>query len=254
MADLRFNPIARAYAAGRFDYPVEVYANICDFAGRDHFDVAVDLGCGTGLSLKGLEAISDRLIGIEPADEMRAIAAENLPEADIRKGTGDATGLEDGSSDLVTVATAFHWFDRDKSFTEIARILRPGGVFAVYRYDFPVIVGPGQVVLERHSRRYWHKYRAPVLTLYDDTLEAMEECEYFARAEHRFLPNPVPFTIADFGAFCRSTSYGSAYAATLEDGEAYFQGLEDELAAAQPLSADGTFDVTFDIYMFLAQV
>lgn len=248
MADLRFNAIAKTYKQGRFGYPPAVYEAILDFAGRERLEVALDLGCGTGLSLEGLAAIADRVIGIEPADEMRAAARERLPEADIRAGSAEVTGLEDASCDAVTVATAFHWFDPEKALAEAARILRPGGVLAVYRYDFPVIAGPGHLVLERHNRRFWNKHRAPVLGRYDDTLERMEASGHFARCEHRFIPYLVPMTAEALAAFCASTSYGSAYGATLDDPETYFRAFAEEVAAAQP----GELQVAFDIYMFLA--
>lgn len=38
------------------------------------------------------------------------------------------------------------------------------------------------------------------------------------------------------------------------NGEAYFRSFEEELIAAQPLVADGTMDVAFDIYMYLGQM
>jgi len=47
-----------------------------------------------------------------------------------RKGSAEATGLADGSADLVTMASSFHWADFDKACDEFHRILRPGGVFA----------------------------------------------------------------------------------------------------------------------------
>jgi SAM-dependent methyltransferase len=47
-------------------------------------------------------------------------------------GTAEATGLPDGSVDLVIAAQAFHWFDRDKVRNEFARILSPHGLVAVF--------------------------------------------------------------------------------------------------------------------------
>ena len=36
--------------------------------------------------------------------------------------------------DLVTVAQALHWFDKDLFYAECQRILRKGGVLAAYGY------------------------------------------------------------------------------------------------------------------------
>jgi SAM-dependent methyltransferase len=44
------------------------------------------------------------------------------------------TGLPDGSADLVTAAQSLQWMALDRVLPEIARILRPGGVFCAYNY------------------------------------------------------------------------------------------------------------------------
>lgn len=54
-----------------------------------------------------------------------------LPTVDVRAGTAEATGLPDRSVDVVTMFQAFHWCDGLRALAEFARILRPGGVFAV---------------------------------------------------------------------------------------------------------------------------
>lgn len=47
---------------------------------------------------------------------------------------------EEGSVDLVTVATAVHWFDLESFYSQVKRVLRkPGGVIAVWSYFFPSI-------------------------------------------------------------------------------------------------------------------
>lgn len=51
----------------------------------------------------------------------RECAAEQLP-------------LNDGSADLVTAMSAFHWFDRPLFLQEAHRILKPGGCLALLNY------------------------------------------------------------------------------------------------------------------------
>lgn len=43
------------------------------------------------------------------------------------EGTAEATTLLDACVDAVVCATAFHWFDVERSRREFARIVRPGG-------------------------------------------------------------------------------------------------------------------------------
>jgi SAM-dependent methyltransferase len=48
--------------------------------------------------------------------------------------------LPDGCADVVTCAQSFHWMEHRSTIAEIARILRPGGIFAAYDYDWPPLV------------------------------------------------------------------------------------------------------------------
>lgn len=49
-------------------------------------------------------------------------------------------GLEDGSVDLVVAGQAAHWFDYEKLWPEMARIVRPGGTLAFWGYKDHVFV------------------------------------------------------------------------------------------------------------------
>ena len=46
---------------------------------------------------------------------------------------------DDNSVDLITVATALHWFDLDKFFAEVKRVLKRNGVLAAYCYRLPAL-------------------------------------------------------------------------------------------------------------------
>lgn len=94
-----------------------------------------DIGAGTGISSKMFLDAGHRVIAVEPNAAMRSAAAEWLgsdPNFRAVNGRADATTLDDGSTDLVSVAQAFHWFDPDKTRHEFHRILRPGGLAAIY--------------------------------------------------------------------------------------------------------------------------
>lgn len=104
--------------------------------------LVVDLGCGTGLSTRIWAGRADRVIGIEPGDAMRRVAEQRTGHASIsyRRGFAEATGLPDGEADIVTASQAFHWMEPEASLAEVARILRPGGVFATLDCRWPVTV------------------------------------------------------------------------------------------------------------------
>ncbi len=108
-----------------------------------HPALVVDLGSGTGLSTAIWGERAELVIGIEPNADMRKEAVrkvEDHPYAahiEYREGLAHRTGLPDGCADIVTAAQSFHWMEPTSTLAEIARILRPGGLFAAYDYDWP---------------------------------------------------------------------------------------------------------------------
>jgi len=99
--------------------------------------LVVDLGTGTGLSARAWAGRSERVIGVEANPAMLAIARESTTDPGVTfvEGYAEATGLGSGEADIVTCAQAFHWMDPHVVLPEVARLLRPGGVFAAYDYD-----------------------------------------------------------------------------------------------------------------------
>jgi SAM-dependent methyltransferase len=133
-----FTGLAGNYARFRPGYAPQVataiLAYVGSYAGRDAADIdAADIGAGTGiwtrmLADRGLHSV----VAVEPNDEMRGQGIETSRGTPIvwRKGSAEATGLPDGSADLVSMASSLHWADFDKACDEFHRVLRPGGVFA----------------------------------------------------------------------------------------------------------------------------
>jgi SAM-dependent methyltransferase len=91
----------------------------------------LDLAAGTGKLTRQLPETGAEVVAVEPVDEMRALLEAAVPSALALRGTAEAIPLADGSVDAVTVAQAFHWFDRGAALAEIHRVLRPGGGLAL---------------------------------------------------------------------------------------------------------------------------
>ena len=91
----------------------------------------LDLGAGTGKLTRVLANRYAHVIAVEPLDELRAVLAERVREADVRAGAAEAVPLTDASVDAVFAGQAFHWFANDAAVGEIVRVLRPGGVLAL---------------------------------------------------------------------------------------------------------------------------
>lgn len=104
--------------------------------------LVVDIGCGTGLSTFLWADCARLVIGIEPNDDMRRQAEVSKVGLDtknvqFRAGVSTQTGLPDACASIVTCSQSLHWMEPEPTFAEIERILRPGGLFATYDYDWP---------------------------------------------------------------------------------------------------------------------
>lgn len=139
-----WNGLAEQYDAYRLAAPVALPPLLSQLVEAPRPALVVDLGCGTGLSTRLWADIAQQVIGVEPNDDMRAQAEQCLAHERPDDGrlrfigaTAEQTDLPDGCADIVTASQAFHWMEPTATLAEVARILRQGGVFAAYDYDWP---------------------------------------------------------------------------------------------------------------------
>ena len=52
-----------------------------------------------------------------------------------RKGSAEELPFPDGSVDLLTAASAAHWFDQSRFLAEACQVLKPGGCVALLGYS-----------------------------------------------------------------------------------------------------------------------
>jgi ubiquinone/menaquinone biosynthesis C-methylase UbiE len=117
---------------------------LCLEAQVERPQLVVDFGSGTGLSTRAWAERAAEVVGVEASPEMRAQAEAATSAKNVRfvQAFAQETGLPDGVADVVTCSQSFHWMEPEPTLAEAARILRPGGVFAAYDYDWPPIVHP----------------------------------------------------------------------------------------------------------------
>jgi ubiquinone/menaquinone biosynthesis C-methylase UbiE len=98
--------------------------------------LVADIGAGTGILSRHFAGKVGHLYAIEPNSEMRALMENHLASLPGWSSLGvcaEETTLPDQSIDLITVATAIHWFDPEPTRREFMRIVKPGGWLAVLR-------------------------------------------------------------------------------------------------------------------------
>lgn len=152
-----FTGLADNYTKFRPGYAPSVLKAILGVIDKDvqTLDCA-DVGAGTGIWTRQLAAANVKSVrAVEPNDDMRnagIAASEGLPIT-WAKGTGEETGLADGSVDLLSMASSFHWTDFEKATAEFNRVLRPEGRFVAlwnprYIDNNPLLVEIEQLMYE----------------------------------------------------------------------------------------------------------
>jgi SAM-dependent methyltransferase len=141
-----FSGHAAEYAQFRPHYPGLLFQYLATIApARER---AWDCATGNGQAATGLAAYFQEVIATD-ASEQQISNAEARPNIFYRVAPAEASGLADSSVDLVTVAQALHWFDCPAFFSETKRVLRPGGVIAVWAYTLLKIASEIDVLVDR---------------------------------------------------------------------------------------------------------
>jgi len=104
----------------------------------------LDIGCGTGRLLRRAAEHwpRARLTGADPAEGMVQEARRLTPGAEFQVSLAESLALPDGYADLAFSTASFHhWQDQQQGVRQIARVLRPGGIFVLVDILMPLGIG-----------------------------------------------------------------------------------------------------------------
>ncbi len=141
-----FSDQAGAYSRHRPRYPAAIFMHVAGHAPAT--DRVWDCATGNGQAALGLVEHFAEVI----ATDASAAQLENAvphPGVTYREAPAEESGLDDASVDLVYVAQALHWFDFDRFYAEVRRVLRPGGLVAATLYQQTEITPEVDVILRR---------------------------------------------------------------------------------------------------------
>jgi len=215
-----FSGHAELYRRFRPIYPPALFAFLADEA--PGHALAWDCATGNGQAAVALADHFERVLATDASAEQVAGAPPH-PGVEYTVAPAEHAPLDDGSVDLLTVAQALHWFDQAAFGAEVNRVLRPGGLIAVWSYNL-FRVSPEVDALIDH--------------FYRDTVGAWWPPErVFIENDYRDLP--FPWTRLETPAFAMETDWDleavAGYLRTWSAVQRYMKETgEDPVAALMP--------------------
>ncbi len=242
-----FESKAEQYSDGRPSYAPEMIYKLLNDVIQVDGNIA-DIGSGTGVLTKEFVKKGYEIYAVEPNEEMRKKAEQEL-SAYSNFHSVDAfaenTGLKDNSISLITVASAFHWFDVDKFKQECIRILTQKGVVCII-FNVRVFDDFSKKQSEI-CERYCNGFES-LTHGYDKTVGSLENFFESSYATYRY-DFPIEYTKQKFLSRSLSSSY-----APLSDSENYKAFVREITALLDEAYETDTVKIANQTVMFVGRV
>jgi ubiquinone/menaquinone biosynthesis C-methylase UbiE len=164
-----FSDKSDLYALARPKYPQALYDFLSSCIAEKNR--VWDCATGNGQAAIALAEIFNEVQATDLSEQQIAHAAlnENIIYS---VQSAEHTNFPDNYFDLITVAQAIHWFDFEKFWPETLRVLKQGGVFAAWGYDWFKVSSPIDAAITESIMRvielYWAKQNQLVWNAYKD--------------------------------------------------------------------------------------
>ncbi|MEM9919209.1 MAG: class I SAM-dependent methyltransferase [Bacteroidota bacterium] len=130
----------KTYDQHRPHPPREILLQCLQYLRAESADTVLDIGCGTGISTQAWDGLASNIIGIDPSEGMLEIAKGRTAafnSISYLQSFSHSIALPDESADIICCSQSFHWMEPVNTLREVHRLLKKGGVFAVYDCAWP---------------------------------------------------------------------------------------------------------------------
>lgn len=239
-----FNDLAADYERYRIGYSPELFDVLEPFGIRRGAAV-LDAGCGTGLSAGPLVGRGVRVTGVDSSPEMLAIAKRLLPDATFVDARVEGLPFADAAFDGAISAQTFHWFDADRAFAELMRVIKPGGPIGVWWK----ILGSDDALRDARAAAARMAGVEPTADPLRGGFAAFYRAP-FAKRSLRVLPFAARFSVDEWIGYERSRAISrDGYRDRLG---AYLDALRSGLEAKYG-PAGARFDVRYTQYLYIGE-
>jgi SAM-dependent methyltransferase len=158
------------YAKYRPRYPEELFAYISSLPAQR--ETAWDCATGNGQAALSLANFFEQVMATDGSQSQLDNAATHA-RVTYKQATAEESHIEPHSIDLVTVAQALHWFDLERFYAEVHRVLKPAGALAVWCYNLLEISPALDAVINRFYSDTVGPYWPPERKIIEDNYRSL---------------------------------------------------------------------------------
>jgi SAM-dependent methyltransferase len=205
MTYFRSKTAADRYLAGRRYFHPFVIGKIREFLNiKAPLHRALDAGCGTGDSTIALSSVTEFVVGADVSHEMLRRAARQAGVAYVL-AKGEELPLPDEVFQMVTVALALHWMQRDLFLKESYRVLERGGTLVMYMRFFDLEAGNSNGFRRWYSEEFLRRF-PPLPRNVQPPSRAEVERHGFRNLREEHYSKAEPYRLTEFVDYLLSAS------------------------------------------------